>query len=206
MKTAKTFLPFVKDGTTIPAGSKVTNMTSSGPCDDVHFLAVEEICRLLPVGHALRGVWLNCGVNIPDAYCEPYPSTLLDDISYLIRSLKFLRSVMSKSQFYAFGDLCKNSEERDFFRLKALELEKTFKDLPALYLTDGQKDSLFTVHYFGPSFDCWIKEIDLETGEAFGMSKFYGNDPELGYISIHDLCENGMEIDLNFAPCIKDEL
>ena len=69
------------------------------------------------------------------------------------------------------------------------------------------------LHYFGGSVDAWIVERDMgdskyqdEIGpqyQAFGPITLYGEsirDSEWGYISIQELIENGIELDLYWTP------
>jgi hypothetical protein len=57
------------------------------------------------------------------------------------------------------------------------------------------------LHYFTHGGDYWITERDMasEQLQAFGLADI-GYGPELGYISIVELLENGAELDLHYSP------
>ena len=96
-----------------------------------------------------------------------------------------------------------NGEEGDWFREKLFEIAHTVADMPKTYDTDGEGDEATVhLHYFTGGMDWYITERDAspEQHQAFGLAKFFGEMPELGYISIVDLLENGAELDLHWEP------
>ncbi|HUY98602.1 MAG TPA: DUF2958 domain-containing protein [Verrucomicrobiae bacterium] len=63
--------------------------------------------------------------------------------------------------------------------------------IPRLYGTEDVSlaDKVIHLHYFSPSCDWWIAELDPETGEAFGFACLNGDRAmaEWGYVSLPEL-------------------
>lgn len=81
----------------------------------------------------------------------------------------------------------------------ALLLASAILGLPTTGRTDGQGDAADVwLHYFVGGCDWWITEKDIDGGvdQAFGLAKIH--ETELGYISIRELVENGVEVDLHW--------
>lgn len=122
-----------------------------------------------------------------------------------------------------------NGEESAYFVDMLTELRTRIENMPKTYETDGQGDEAVAyLHYFIGSIDAWITEKDVceDTRDvprlvtdpappiansaqlqAFGMQQISGEfgDAELGYISIKELIENGVELDLYWTPTkLKD--
>lgn len=100
-------------------------------------------------------------------------------------------------------------EEGKFFTDKMKELAQTFATMSKPYQTDGQRDNAVAVlHYFGRGGDWYIIERDStdEQHQAFGIACLTGEYPEKGYISIAELLENGVELDLHWTPKTIGEL
>lgn len=101
-------------------------------------------------------------------------------------------------------------EEGQFVIEKIAELKKIIETMPKPYGTDGfGTDSIAHLHYFGGSVDAWITERDATDDQiqAFGRICLTGRseDRELGYICIHELIDNGIELDLYWTPkALKD--
>lgn len=123
---------------------------------------------------------------------------------------KVLRNFVSPHQLLAIGDLCRG-EERHFFLDKIIEMTDLIQKMPKTYEQDGKGDEAVAfLHYFAPGYDCWITEKDMGEGDslpehgeqhqAFGLAWVHGGHPELGYISISELIQNGVELDLHFEP------
>ncbi len=93
-------------------------------------------------------------------------------------------------------------EEGDYFFDKIDELYKTITTMPKTYEQDGKgDDAIVYLHYFRGGMDWYITERDMETDQhqAFGLANL-GYGSELGYISIEELKENGVEIDMHWTP------
>jgi len=99
-------------------------------------------------------------------------------------------------------ELCRESEEREFFVQRLIDLEALFQAMPQTGETDGQGDAaIVQLHYFGRASDWYITERDMEFAQyqAWGLARMQCE--ELGYISIVDLCRSPhVEIDLHWTP------
>jgi hypothetical protein len=106
---------------------------------------------------------------------------------------------------------CLRGEEKEFFRQMIDRLKSTIAGMPVTYETDGQGDEAVAVlHYFNGSSDWWIIERDVEDEQlqAFGFTCLNGwtDSAELGYISIQELIENNVELDLYWHPKTLGEI
>lgn len=96
-----------------------------------------------------------------------------------------------------------------------LELAKAIGRTPLTYQTENVEtfDKVLCLHYFRGGVDAWIVERDVgdtpdQNGEgvqhqAFGAITLEGGgwaEVEWGYISIQELIENGVELDLYWTP------
>jgi hypothetical protein len=95
-------------------------------------------------------------------------------------------------------------DEWQFFADKMKELAGVIATMPKTYDQDGRGDEAVAhLHYFRGSADWYITEKDMEghgTEQAFGLADLYGDGGELGYISIIELAEAGVELDFHFNP------
>ncbi|OXS89431.1 DUF2958 domain-containing protein [Pandoraea apista] len=95
-------------------------------------------------------------------------------------------------------------EEWQFFADKMKELAGVIAAMPKTYDQDGKGDEAVAhLHYFRGAGDWYITEKDMEgtgTEQAFGLADLYGDGGELGYISIYELTEAGVELDFHFKP------
>lgn len=102
-------------------------------------------------------------------------------------------------------------EEGDFFRIKLTELKNTIDKMPKTYETEAidGKDKIVHLHYFTGPIDAWVVEKDMGDGsgdllqlQAYGKQCLTGDksDAEWGYISIQELIDNDVEIDLYWTP------
>ena len=81
-------------------------------------------------------------------------------------------------------------------------------NMPVTYQTDGQgKKAIVQLHYFGGAANFYITEKDMnfhegEYDQSFGYANLFGgmSDAEAGYISIKELVDNGLELDLHWTP------
>ena len=121
-----------------------------------------------------------------------------------------LRQFIGRSQLSALGDACRG-EERQWFKDRLCELADQLANMPETYAQDGLGDQAVAhLHYFKGSGDWYITERDSDQDgegqiQAFGLADL-GYGAELGYISIAELIENGVELDLHFTPCTLAEL
>lgn len=105
----------------------------------------------------------------------------------------------------------RRGEEGEFFDRKMIEILDTLRAMPGPGATDGQgKSAIAHLHYFTPSGDWYITEIDRSDQttlasrqhQAFGWADPFG-DPrcaELGYISLAELTAAGAELDYHWTP------
>ena len=94
-----------------------------------------------------------------------------------------------------------------------LRLAERIDKMPRTNETCGQgENTIVYLHYFAGTVDAWITEKDVqlpgESGDqiqAFGKITLFGDNPEWGYISIAELIENGVELDLYWEPVKVNE-
>jgi hypothetical protein len=94
-------------------------------------------------------------------------------------------------------------EEAEFFVKKLAEISAIFDGMPKPYESNGQKDPIVSLRYFGGgSGEALIIERDetAEQHQAFGLCDLFGDGGELGYLSIPEMTESGWELDLHFTP------
>jgi hypothetical protein len=121
-----------------------------------------------------------------------------------------LPEIMPRAQGRAVAQLLKG-EEGEWFRAKLDELLAIANAIPRSYETDGQGSrATARLHYFTGGCDWWITELDADTdgegqAQAFGMADI-GSGPEVGYISLVELCESRAEIDLHWTPATLAEI
>lgn len=116
-----------------------------------------------------------------------------------------LSHFMSKAQRVTLGMLVKG-EEGEAFADIVLELAERIVKMPKTYETDGQgNDAIAYLHYFHGGMDFYISEKDrgdtspdTRQHQAFGLVDM--GYPELGYVSIQELIDNGIELDLYWTP------
>ncbi len=91
-----------------------------------------------------------------------------------------------------------------------MEIERRHRTAVQLTLTYLVVCSSTTavLHYFGRGGDWYIIERDStdEQHQAFGIACLTGEYPEKGYISIAELLENSVELDLHWTPKTIGEL
>ena len=96
-------------------------------------------------------------------------------------------------------------EEGEHYVAKIREYADRVQNMPKTYEQDGLgMQAIAYLHYFTGGCDWYITEKDIDTDnegqiQAFGSANL-GYGPELGYISIAELLENGVELDLHFTP------
>jgi hypothetical protein len=116
-----------------------------------------------------------------------------------------LSHFMSKAQRVTLGVLVKGEEGEGFADI-VLGLAERIVNMPKTYETDGQgEDAVAHLHYFHGSMDFYISEKDrgditpdTRQHQAFGLADM--GYPELGYVSIQELIDSGIELDLYWTP------
>lgn len=116
-----------------------------------------------------------------------------------------LREFMPSSQIRVIANAMRG-EEGQFFINRACELAELIKNMPKTYEQDGKGyQAIAYLHYFRGNMDWYITEKDVGSPEdkrqiqAFGLADL-GYGGELGYISIVELLENQIELDMYFTP------
>lgn len=117
--------------------------------------------------------------------------------------LATLSKITPRSQYLATLEGLRGEEAEAFAEI-ITRVCGIWEAMPVTYATDGQPDALAHVHYFTGGCDWWIVEKDSDPDDegqiqAFGVANL-GHGPELGYISILELLENGAELDYHFTP------
>lgn len=110
--------------------------------------------------------------------------------------------VIGMLQYRTLREFILQSEESDFFATTVDEVANIVADTPDLYSQEnaGEK-AIVRLHYFLGNYDAWITELNLGTGEAFGKASFEGaSEAEYGYISLQELFDNNVELDLYWTP------
>ena len=130
--------------------------------------------------------------------------TILDHIAYL-------RKFIPTGQISCIIDVI-GGEEGQFFRDKLAEIHELIRYyMPRTYEADGQgDDAMVYLHYFKRGGDWYITERDKmePQHQAFGFCNPMGDMQcaELGYVSIVELLQNNVELDLYWDPITLGEL
>ena len=107
-------------------------------------------------------------------------------------------------------------EEGEWYAQTLIELARSIDLMPRTYQTEGiaMKDKVVHLHYFRGSVDSWIIELDVSAPEdggqhlqAWGQQRVnpaWGRGT--GYISIPELLDAGMELDLHWKPITVAQL
>jgi hypothetical protein len=119
-----------------------------------------------------------------------------------IRALQTLRGYIGHEQLQAIGEACQG-DERYAMCDKLVEYESRIQEMPKTFEQDGKgDDAIAYLHYFKGGMDWYITEKDMEPEQlqAFGLADLSMGFPEIGYISITELIEHNVELDLHFIP------
>jgi hypothetical protein len=110
--------------------------------------------------------------------------------------------VIGMLQYRTLREFILQSEESDFFATIVGEVANIVADTPDLYSQDGAGEkAIVHLHYFNGNYDAWITELNLGTRVAFGKASSSGaSDAEYGYISLQELFDNDVELDLYWTP------
>lgn len=110
--------------------------------------------------------------------------------------------IIGTLQYRTLREFILQSEESDFFATIVGEVANIVADTPDLYSQeDAGEKAIVRLHYFLSNYDAWITELNLGTCEAFGKASFAGaSEAEYGYISLQELFDNNVELDLYWTP------
>ncbi len=129
-------------------------------------------------------------------YAEP--PTLME-VAAAIRAT--LVHFVGRQQLRILGEACRG-EEGAYFRELLVTLAKRIEAMPKVYEQDSKGDqAIVHLHYFRGAMDWHITKRDTtaEQIQAFGLANL-GYGAELGYISVQELIENNVELDLHWTP------
>lgn len=121
-----------------------------------------------------------------------------------VNPIRSLRPFLSAGQYAAMIAGCRGEESAYF--IKCVEdLTRLIDSMPVTYEQDGKGDQAVAhLHYFSAGSDWYIteKDMDGDIQQAYGYAILNGDDEcaELGYISIRELVQAGVELDLHFTP------
>jgi hypothetical protein len=125
-----------------------------------------------------------------------------------------MKHFMPTQQRNVLADALRRSERVGIAEI-ILRVAGVIETMPKTYETDGQGgEAVVHLHYFRGSIDAWITEKDRGDGgdmsqhQAFGKVSLGGgvDNAELGYVSISELIENNVELDLYWEPKTLGEL
>jgi len=126
----------------------------------------------------------------------------MSNIKAILPHIKTLHKFVSPNQIAALGSGCR-TEEKDFFFDKIEELSNTFNTMPVSYEQDGKgNDAIVYFHYFHNNMDWYIieKDMSIEQHQAYGYCDLGMGCPALGYVSLVELAENNIELDIYWTP------
>lgn len=126
----------------------------------------------------------------------------MTDINQVIEAVQTVKNFVGDRQLEAMGDGVRG-EEGEFFKTLFVKLAERINTMPKTYEQDGKgDDAIVYLHYFRGNMDWYITERDFEEDQiqAFGLADLGMGHPELGYISIEELVDNEIELDLYWTP------
>jgi len=118
-----------------------------------------------------------------------------------------LRHYIGPAQYSILRNLI-TGEEGKFFQDMLYHLEQRIAIMPGP-MAEEEQPAIAYLHYFGGSYDAWITQKDIDgepQHQVFGYASFNGpGEGEYGYISLPELFENGIELDLYWEPTPIEE-
>jgi len=114
-----------------------------------------------------------------------------------------LKIIVPRDQLAAIEEICRSAEpaEAQDYAARLVDCCERYANAPAIYETDGKPDTekMVVLHYFCPSGDWYILEVDHRSDECFGLACLFAD--ELGYISLGELRTTAtVELDLHWSP------
>ena len=126
-----------------------------------------------------------------------------DKLIALTSAVEYLNTFIGFNQMSVLIYNCQG-EEGEYFADKLIELHAKISTAPKTYAQDALGfQAIAHLHYFIGGCNWYITEIDCEAEQqqAFGLADL-GYGGEMGYISIVELLENNVELDLHFDPTV----
>lgn len=158
----------------------------------------------MPIYHQQRLVF-TAATPPPKPPEPPAPPVPIVSLKQALQAAEFLRGFIGRQQLQILTSNAKSGEEHQFFRDKLVEMRGIIEAMPKTYQQDGLGEkAVVHLHYFTGGCDWHITEKDSDSDQegqiqAFGLANL-GYGAELGYISIMELIENNVEIDLHWSP------
>ncbi len=131
------------------------------------------------------------------------------------QDLIILTPFMPEDELKTIWHCSQHGEEQEYFKTMLATQAAIIEGMPQTDENDSSGDQMIAfLHYFGPSYDAYIFEKDAGSPDAgqqiqaFGWTRFahMPECAELGYISIQELIENGIELDLHYTPMTLKEI
>jgi hypothetical protein len=130
-----------------------------------------------------------------------------------VEALSAIRHFLSREQARTMRDLM-DGEEGPYFQAKAREIAGIILGMPKTHETANDPDPVAYLHYFNGGSDWYVFERDMyeEQLQAYCYACLNGwyDSAEVGLVSIEELCESGVELDLHWTPRplseVKEEL
>ena len=161
----------------------------------------EDVERLLESAIKDGDLTLKQGEKRPSVVSSrEKPEKKLNSLVSAKKAAEFLKGFMSSRQLGFMLEACRG-EEGQFFIDKLVETAQFIQSMPKTGEQADSDDPIGYLHYFtGGSFNWYISEKDMlsEQHQAYGLADM--GYPEYGYISITELIENHVELDLHFKP------
>lgn len=121
-------------------------------------------------------------------------------MAQVIAAARTIKNFINPAELEVIGNAVRG-EEGEFYKAKLVELAELVSSMPCTYETDSQGDQAVAyLHYFSRDCDWYVTERDQEEEQhqAFGLAVVW--EEELGYVSIQELIECGVELDLYWTP------
>jgi hypothetical protein len=129
------------------------------------------------------------------------------------QDLEAVKNFLPKDEYMALAYYIRpGQEDRDEIGRTIRQWKEKIATMPATYDQDGKgDDAIVHLHYFRGGSDWFITERDKDgngTEQAFGFCLLNGDleMAELGYVSIDELTQNGVELDLYWTPKTLGEI
>jgi superfamily II DNA/RNA helicase len=136
----------------------------------------------------------------------------VETTAFTYRMPEILKKVMPGHQQKFIKELLADHEDPKAYVKDVLNpLHKQVKALPKVYSTQetDNKDKVLLAHYFAPSHDYYIVEIDKQADQFYGFTILQGDwiNAEWGYIGIRQLTGTPLiQMDFNWRPIAWKDL
>ena len=130
-----------------------------------------------------------------------------------VEALSAIKHFLSREQAQVMRTLM-DGEEGPYFQAKAREMAGIILGMPKTHETANNPDPVVYLHYFNGGSDWYVFERDMYEEQlqtyCYACLNGWYDCAEVGLVSIEELCENGVELDLHWTPrplsAIKKEL